>query len=115
MSRCCRRFQQGEMLHGYLMDSQVKRYSRPLGETRCGSRGGMSANPEHQTAELPDGTVTLLFSDIEGSTALLKRLGDGWPNVLQRQRLLLREAIGAGGGVVVDCQGDAMFAAFRSA
>lgn len=65
--------------------------------------------------ELPDGTVTLLFSDIEGSTALLKRLGDGWPGVLERQRTLLREAIGAGGGVVVDCQGDAMFAAFRSA
>ena len=65
--------------------------------------------------ELPDGTVTLLFSDIEGSTALLKRLGDGWPGVLERQRALLREAIDAGGGVVVDCQGDAMFAAFRSA
>ncbi|HVD64064.1 MAG TPA: hypothetical protein VNC14_07205, partial [Lapillicoccus sp.] len=65
--------------------------------------------------ELPDGTVTLLFSDIEGSTVLLKRLGDGWPGVLERQRALLREAIDAGGGVVVDCQGDAMFAAFRSA
>jgi class 3 adenylate cyclase len=65
--------------------------------------------------ELPDGTVTLLFSDIEGSTALLKRLGDGWPAVLERQRSLLREAIAAGDGVVVDCQGDAMFAAFRSA
>jgi len=65
--------------------------------------------------DLPDGTVTLLFSDIEGSTALLKRLGDGWPGVLERQRALLREAIDAGNGVVVDCQGDAMFAAFRSA
>jgi class 3 adenylate cyclase len=75
----------------------------------------MSANPEHRPPDLPDGTVTLLFSDIEGSTALLKRLGDGWPDVLQRQRLLLRDAIGAGNGVVVDCQGDAMFAAFRSA
>jgi len=75
----------------------------------------MSANAEHQPPNLPDGTVTLLFSDIEGSTALLKRLGDGWPDVLQRQRLLLRDAIGAGNGVVVDCQGDAMFAAFRSA
>jgi class 3 adenylate cyclase len=64
---------------------------------------------------LPDGTVTLLFSDIEGSTSLLKRLGDGWPTVLERQRALLREAIASGDGVVVDCQGDAMFAAFRSA
>ena len=66
-------------------------------------------------SELPAGTVTLMFSDIEGSTALLKRLGDGWPNVLKQQRGLLREAVAAGDGVVVDCQGDAMFAAFRSA
>lgn len=65
--------------------------------------------------ELPDGTVTLLFSDIEGSTALLKRLEDGWPGVLDRQRRLLRGAVQSSGGVVVDCQGDAMFAAFRSA
>ena len=75
----------------------------------------MSANPGPNLPDLPDGTVTLLFSDIEGSTALLKRLGDGWPDVLLRQRVLLREAIAAGDGVVVDCQGDAMFAAFRSA
>ena len=66
-------------------------------------------------SELPAGTVTLMFSDIEGSTALLKRLGDGWPDVLKQQRGLLREAVAAGDGVVVDCQGDAMFAAFRSA
>ena len=65
--------------------------------------------------ELPTGTVTLLFSDIESSTALLKRLGDGWPDVLQHQRDLLREAVAAGDGLVVDCQGDAMFAAFPSA
>jgi class 3 adenylate cyclase len=65
--------------------------------------------------ELPTGTVTLLFSDIESSTALLKRLGDGWPDVLKRQRDLLREAVAAGDGVVVDCQGDALFAAFTSA
>lgn len=65
--------------------------------------------------ELPVGSVTLLFSDIEGSTVLLKRLGDGWPDVLERQRALLRDAVQGAGGVVVDCQGDAMFAAFGSA
>jgi class 3 adenylate cyclase len=65
--------------------------------------------------ELPVGNVTLLFSDIEGSTVLLKRLGNGWPGVLERQRTVLRDAVQAGGGVVVDCQGDAMFAAFGSA
>ncbi|TMB86366.1 MAG: adenylate/guanylate cyclase domain-containing protein [Chloroflexi bacterium] len=62
--------------------------------------------------EVPTSTVTLLFSDIEGSTGLLKRLGDGWPGVLERQRALLRDAVRGAGGVVVDCQGDAMFAAF---
>jgi class 3 adenylate cyclase len=66
-------------------------------------------------AELPVGNVTLLFSDIEGSTGLLKRLGDGWPGVLERQRGLLRDAVQGAGGVVVDCQGDAMFAVFGSA
>ena len=65
--------------------------------------------------ELPGGTVTMLFSDIEASTALLKRLGDGWPDVLERQRTILRDAVEGADGVVVDCQGDAMFAAFRSA
>ena len=66
-------------------------------------------------AELPDGTVTLLFSDMEGSTALVKRLGSDWPALVARHRELLRVAVEAEGGVVVDCQGDAMFAAFRSA
>jgi class 3 adenylate cyclase len=66
-------------------------------------------------AELPDGTVTLLFSDMEGSTALVKRLGGDWPALLTRHRELLRVDVEAEGGVVVDCQGDAMFAAFRSA
>ena len=71
--------------------------------------------PGPPAARAPRRHRDLLFSDIEGSTALLKRLGDGWPHVLDRQRRLLREAIAAGNGVVVDCQGDAMFAAFRSA
>jgi class 3 adenylate cyclase len=46
---------------------------------------------------------------------VMKRLGDAWPDVLNRHRVLLRDAIEAKDGVVVDCQGDAMFAAFRSA
>ena len=65
--------------------------------------------------ELPTGNVTLLFSDVEGSTGLLKRLEDGWPAVLERQRALLRDAVQGAAGVVVDCQGDALFAAFGSA
>jgi class 3 adenylate cyclase len=60
-------------------------------------------------------TLTLLFGDIEGSTALLTALGDGWPAVLERQRELVAGAVEAEGGRVVDRQGDAFFAAFPSA
>jgi class 3 adenylate cyclase len=60
-------------------------------------------------------TLTLLFGDIEGSTALLTALGDGWPAVLERERELLTAAVAAAGGRVVDRQGDAIFAAFASA
>ena len=42
--------------------------------------------------ELPTGTVTMLFSDIEGSTALLSRLGDRYGEALSAQRALLRAA-----------------------
>src|SRR5690348_3838164 len=62
----------------------------------------------------PTGTLTLLMSDIEGSTALVRQLGAGWPPVLERHRALLRAAVAEHGGVVVDCQGDALFAVFRS-
>jgi hypothetical protein len=62
--------------------------------------------------ELPRGTVTLLFTDIEGSTRLLQELGDGYADALAEHRRLLREAFAAHGGVEVDTQGDAFFYAF---
>src|SRR5919201_4307207 len=65
--------------------------------------------------ELPTGTVTLLFSDIEGSTRLLHELGDRYRDVLEEHRRLLREAFSARGGVEVDTQGDAFFYAFPRA
>jgi class 3 adenylate cyclase len=65
--------------------------------------------------ERPTGILTLVFSDMEGSTRLARALGDGWPAQLARHRELLREAVEAEGGTVVDCQGDSMFAVFRSA
>jgi predicted ATPase len=65
--------------------------------------------------ELPRGTVTLLFTDIEGSTRLLHELGDGYAEVLADHRRVLREAFGKHGGVEVDTQGDAFFYAFASA
>jgi predicted ATPase len=66
-------------------------------------------------AELPTGTVTFLFSDIEGSTRLLQELGDGYPEVLAEHRRVLREAWQEHGGAEVDTQGDAFFVAFSRA
>jgi predicted ATPase len=65
--------------------------------------------------ELPSGTVTLLFTDIEGSTRLLEELGDHYADVLAEHRRALREAFAAHGGVEVDTQGDAFFYAFPGA
>ena len=66
-------------------------------------------------AELPTGTVTLLFTDIEGSTRLLRRAGDAYAELLARHRALLDEAFTRHRGVVVDSEGDAFFVAFASA
>ena len=63
--------------------------------------------------ELPTGTVTLLFTDIEGSTRLIEELGeDGYVEALAEHRRLLRAAFSAHGGVEVDTQGDAFLYAF---
>ena len=53
-------------------------------------------------AGLPAGTVTLLFTDIEGSTRLLLQLGTGYPAVLDTHRRLLTGAVEANGGQIVD-------------
>ncbi|MGN6429802.1 MAG: ATP-binding protein [Gaiellaceae bacterium] len=66
-------------------------------------------------SELPTGTVTFLFTDIEGSTKLLHELGDAYPGALAEHRRVLREAFGEHGGVEVDTQGDAFFVAFARA
>ena len=65
---------------------------------------------------LPTGTVTFLFTDIEGSTDLLQRLGDHrYAEVLQEHRRLLREAFTEGHGQEIDTQGDAFLVAFSRA
>ena len=61
---------------------------------------------------LPTGTLTLLFSDIEGSTRLLRELGDGYPPLLAEHQRRLRAAAAAHGGVEVNTQGDAFFFVF---
>ena len=65
-------------------------------------------------SSLPSGTVTFVFTDIEESTALLQRLGDGYAGVLAEHRRIVRDAFG-GNGVEIDTQGDAFFYAFPRA
>lgn len=64
---------------------------------------------------LPVGTVTFLFTDIEGSTRLLQRLGDRYSRVLADQRSVLRAAFERHSGQEVDTQGDAFFVSFPRA
>jgi class 3 adenylate cyclase/DNA-binding beta-propeller fold protein YncE len=67
-------------------------------------------------ADLPTGTVTFLFTDLEGSTRLLKGLGrDRYARLLEEQQGLLRSAFEEAGGQEIDTQGDAFFVAFGSA
>ena len=74
-----------------------------------------SARDPVRVERLPSGTVTFLFTDIEGSTRLLNELGDEYGNVLADHRRALREAFARFGGVEVDTQGDALFVAFARA
>lgn len=62
---------------------------------------------------LPSGTVTLLFTDVEGSTRLLHALGaEAYTDALATHRSLLRKVFTRHGGIEVDTQGDAFFVAF---
>jgi predicted ATPase/class 3 adenylate cyclase len=65
--------------------------------------------------QLPSGTVTFLFSDIEGSTRLLQELGESYADALAEHRRIVREVIERHAGVEVDTQGDAFFIAFARA
>ncbi|HZB02163.1 MAG TPA: adenylate/guanylate cyclase domain-containing protein, partial [Actinomycetota bacterium] len=67
-------------------------------------------------ADLPAGVVTLVFTDVEGSTKLLHELGAGsYADALAEHRRLLRDAFARHGGVEVDTQGDAFFYVFPDA
>ena len=60
-------------------------------------------------------SVTLLFTDIEGSTRLVQELGAAYPDVLEQHRRSVREALAAAGGEEIDCRGDEFMAAFADA
>jgi predicted ATPase/class 3 adenylate cyclase len=68
--------------------------------------------PRDQMRALPTGTVTFLFTDIEGSTRLLQRLGDRYREVVHEHGRILRQAIASGGGTEVHTEGDSFFAVF---
>jgi len=72
-----------------------------------GSVGAMTA--------LPGGTVTFVFTDIEGSTRLLQELGEEYGDVAREHRRIVREAFGACGGTEIDTQGDSFFFSFTRA
>ncbi|MGH3073242.1 MAG: adenylate/guanylate cyclase domain-containing protein, partial [Gaiellaceae bacterium] len=66
--------------------------------------------------DLPTGTVTFVFTDVEGSTSLLNELGaEAYADALADHRAVIREACIRNGGVEVDTQGDAFFFAFPTA
>ena len=64
---------------------------------------------------LPEGTVTFVFTDVEGSTRLLQQLGDRYAEVARDHRRIVREALGGAGGTEIDTQGDAFFFSFARA
>jgi DNA-binding NarL/FixJ family response regulator/class 3 adenylate cyclase len=65
--------------------------------------------------DLPQGDVTFLFTDIEGSTALARRLGDAFTELLETHRSLIRASVEERGGQVVDMRADELFAVFPDA
>jgi class 3 adenylate cyclase len=72
--------------------------------------------PDLRTVAAPDGTVTILFTDIQDSTALNERLGDGgWMRVLRAHNRIVRDCIREHGGYEVKSQGDGFMIAYPSA
>jgi len=83
--------------------------------TADGGRAEDRIDIEDATVKLPGGTVTLLFTDVDRSTELVKRLQERYADMLNRHRELLRAAFAEHGGTEVDTQGDAFFVAFSHA
>src|SRR5829696_1412568 len=86
----------------------------PRGREGC-SRSRNRWSTRSPMPELPTGTVTFLFTDIEGSTRLLEELGPRYSEVLEEHRRVARDTCERHAGVEVDTQGDAFFVAFARA
>jgi class 3 adenylate cyclase len=80
------------------------------------ARAVESERPEISIHPAPDGTVTIMFSDIEDSTVLTERLGDqGWQELLRKHNALIRAQLQAHEGYEVKTMGDGFMVAFQSA
>ncbi|BDZ54944.1 hypothetical protein GCM10025870_20170 [Agromyces marinus] len=75
----------------------------------------MTSTAETSRRRLPTGTVTFLFTDVEGSTRLVERAGERWPALLADHDRIVREAVAGNRGTVVKSEGDGFFAVFASA
>ena len=114
--RSCHRIEQPSPLRGALGTHQPVcgglAYCDVVSGTVPNRRGRRSVNGSNR---LPTGTVTFLFTDIEGSTQLLHRLGDAFIDLNDRHLAIVRTAILDVGGTIVRTEGDGFFAAFPSA
>ena len=80
------------------------------------AREALAEQPDLKSHAAPDGTVTIMFSDIEGSTVLTERLGDQrWMELLREHNAIIREQVKAHSGFEVKSEGDGFMVAFQSA
>jgi len=79
-----------------------------------GKPGALEPRPITAQVPLPSGTVTFLFTDIEGSTRLAQQFGERYPELLEAHRAIIRSAVGAEDGREFGAEGDALFIAFDS-
>ena len=77
--------------------------------------GGAVVPSREDRRPLPTGTVTFLFTDVEGSTRLARELKEAWLPLLHRHREIIRAALAAHGGVEIATEGDGFFVAFARA
>ncbi len=102
----------------------ASRWNRGLGE-RCSQFISRPIRPwptmavllgslDPSMVSLPTGTVTFLFTDIEGSTRLLQRMGDAYSEMLDTHSSILKKAIESHSGIVVSTEGDSFFAVFTT-
>lgn len=102
-----------EVARGRLLRAAQRYRIVPIGFIDAELRSVRDATSAHGDV-LPSGFVTMMMTDMEGSTDLLAALGDSYAAVLDDVRDLLRDVIGASGGVVVEARADDSFAVFSS-